>query len=264
MNLLNTKILPEKLMKEYGVTNVFQLETVKQKAKETKKRIHGDENWNNREKYKETMLNTTGYENGFQVPEIKDKIKTTMLKNHCVEYYSQTEEFKEKIEETIIKKYETKENFYKERYEKYKNTCLNTYGCENYFQYGEFVKSNFTEELIEKRKDSMVKNGHWNYDYENKLEELKYFTKKVRSLTKKVYRKYKKIINPNDLKISRTDYNLDHKRSIYDSFYDGLTPEQCANINNLIIISALENHTKNKKSSITKEELLFLIENNKM
>ena len=110
----------------------------------------------------------------------------------------------------------------------------------------------------------MVKEGHWNYDYENKLEELKYFTKKVRSLTKKTYRKYKEIINPNDLKISKNDYNLDHKRSIYDCFYDGLTPEQCANINNLIIISAHENYTKNKKSSITKEELLFLIENNKM
>lgn len=209
-------------------------------------------------------MKNIGYNNVFQIPEVKEQIKETNKEKYGTEYISQSEYYKDKFENKIIEKYGNLENYYKQKYDTYKQTCLIRYNCENYFQYEEFIKSNFTDELIKKRKDSMIENGHWNFDYEKHLEELKNYTKKVRSLTRKVYRKYKNIINPNNLKISRTEYNLDHKRSIYDCFYDSLTPEQCANINNLIIITSHENHTKNKKSSITKEELLFLIENNKM
>lgn len=70
------------------------------------------------------MIENTGFENGFQIPEIKEKIKNTMLEKYGVEYYTKTEEFKEKYNETIIEKYGSIENYHKQKYENYKKHVL--------------------------------------------------------------------------------------------------------------------------------------------
>ena len=45
-----------------------------EKARKTKLERYGDENWSNREKYKQTMKELTGYENAFQLPEVRERI----------------------------------------------------------------------------------------------------------------------------------------------------------------------------------------------
>lgn len=45
-----------------------------EKAKKTKLEKYGDEYWSNREKYKKTMKESTGYENSYQLPWIRERI----------------------------------------------------------------------------------------------------------------------------------------------------------------------------------------------
>ena len=74
------------LLDNYGVLNVFQLETVKSKSKQT-----------NLEKY--------GHEHPTQSKQIKEKVKQTNLNRHGVEYIFKNKTFIDKREETNLKKY---------------------------------------------------------------------------------------------------------------------------------------------------------------
>lgn len=78
-------------------------------------------------------------------------------------------------------------------------------------------------------------------------------------LTRKIYRKYKNLINPNNLPISKTEYQIDRIRSVIDCFIDGFSPEECANYKNSQIISAHDNYVKNRDSQFTKDELISIL-----
>lgn len=96
-------------MIKYGVKNVFQLETTKQKAKKTCIKNCGHEYHNQsnigKENRRKTNLLKYGVENVFQSSEIKDKIKSTMSKKYGVEHPMQSEEIKQKIVDNCIDKY---------------------------------------------------------------------------------------------------------------------------------------------------------------
>jgi hypothetical protein len=78
----------------------------------------------------------------------------------------------------------------------------------------------------------------------------------VTQITEKNYKKYKKIINPNNLPRKRGKYHLDHKYSIYNGFINNILPSIIGSYKNLTILSENENLKKGKKSSITLEELI--------
>lgn len=102
----------------YGVDNCFQSNDKMDKAKQTKLKLHGDENWNNREQAKQTCKERYGYEIPCQVPEFKEKMKQSCLKNFGYENYYQTPECRQKMYDAIIAKNGTvgskKENLLKE------------------------------------------------------------------------------------------------------------------------------------------------------
>ena len=75
----------------------------------------------------------------------------------------------------------------------------------------------------------------------------------VRSLTEKTYEEHKNIIDPNNLR--SIDYCLDHKYSIYQGFKDCIPVNIMSSVNNLEMLSRLENSRKNYNCSITKEDL---------
>jgi predicted nucleic acid-binding Zn-ribbon protein len=72
------------------------------------------------------------------------------------------------------------------------------------------------------------------------MEGFKAYTKRVRVLTEQNYRSHKEIINPHDLPRGRSGqegaYHVDHIKSIYRSFHDGDSPEECAAVKNLRIV----------------------------
>ena len=92
---------------------------------------------------------------------------------------------------------------------------------------------------------------------EDLLEYMNY-AKKVRSLTKITYRRYKDIINPNNYKIGKYLYHIDHKYSIFEGFKNNIPPEILSAKENLEPILGSENCSKQSKCSITKNELYNL------
>lgn len=53
---IGLKRYKDSIMKKYGVENPFQRECVKEKLRKTKLERYGDENYNNTEKLKRTLL----------------------------------------------------------------------------------------------------------------------------------------------------------------------------------------------------------------
>ena len=76
-------------LKIWGCTCTLHNPKIIKKVKETKYKLHGDENYNNHEKARETLLNTTGYDNVAKIPEIRKNISKA-LKNRNLEEKEQT------------------------------------------------------------------------------------------------------------------------------------------------------------------------------
>lgn len=84
---------------------------------------------------------------------------------------------------------------------------------------------------------------------------LEKYIKIVRLFSKKEYKKYQLIINPKNLKISKKDYHIDHKFSIYEGFFNNVEPKIISCYGNLEVIPAKDNLSKQTKCSITIIEL---------
>ncbi len=105
----------------------------------------------------------------------------------------------------------------------------------------------------ERIKKTRIKNGYWLSDRE--FSEFEIYRKITDKLSGKNYRKYKKIINPENLPRGRGKYHLDHKFSVLEGFNNNIPPFIISNINNLQMLTEHDNISKGNKCSITLEEL---------
>jgi hypothetical protein len=85
----------------------------------------------------------------------------------------------------------------------------------------------------------------------------------VMTETQKTYRKFKKEINPFNLKRGIRNYHIDHKLSIHDGFKLNIPPKIIGSKYNLEMLTYSENTSKGKKSVLNSEELINKFENNK-
>jgi len=76
----------------------------------------------------------------------------------------------------------------------------------------------------------------------------------VRYYSELSFKKHYVEINPNEYERGK-DYHLDHKYSIYEGFLNNISPKLVGHYQNLEVISSNENLKKNKKCSITINEL---------
>lgn len=182
----------KKAVKEkFGVDNVFQLEFIKDKSKETKREKYGDENYNNfekqvktiREKYGEeafknrskksfeTIREKYGVEHPLQLPEFLDKMKQTNLERHGVENVSQKEDFKRKRTDTMIDKFGVENaSQNNEVKKKKKTTSLKNFGVEHHLKDVEmFQKHQKARFNIQSYKDTGI---FYNGSYEKYFLEL--------------------------------------------------------------------------------------------
>lgn len=71
------------------------------------------------------------------------------------------------------------------------------------------------------------------------------YNSRVRSLTMQTYRRHKDILNPDDLPrgVCGTDgaYQIDHIKSVRECFDEGVSPQECAALNNLELVTWQEN-----------------------
>jgi hypothetical protein len=100
-----TKEYKEKIFDKFGVENIFQLEEIKDKVKNTNTKKYGVEypmqNEEILNKAKSTMIEKHGYDNPLKVEEFKNKIKETNLERYGVEYPLQNEFVKNKVKKKI-------------------------------------------------------------------------------------------------------------------------------------------------------------------
>ena len=171
------KVKDSNIMK-YGVLNTSQLESVKEKTRQTCFKKYGVshplKNESVKNKLKNTNIEKYGNNCAMNSIEIKEKIKENNIKKYGVEYYTQTDEFKEKYKETSLKKYGVDHPFKSEIVkEKIKNTFLNKYGINHnmksklgYETYKKSIIEKYNVDNISKNdlikskiKESLYKNG---------------------------------------------------------------------------------------------------------
>ena len=124
-----------KMFEHYGVKNPFQLDSVKEKIKQTNLEKYGVEYVQQsdfvKQKIKTTCINKYGVDNPAKTKQAKDKMKNTCMERYGVEYSFQSENNKEKSKQTWIEKYGVdnplKSDIIKE---KIKQTKLEKYGVE--------------------------------------------------------------------------------------------------------------------------------------
>ena len=66
----------EHIKEKYNVENTYQLESSIEKSKQTKLERYGNENYNNSNQQKQTMIDKYGVKCGYNLPEIQEKIKS--------------------------------------------------------------------------------------------------------------------------------------------------------------------------------------------
>jgi hypothetical protein len=168
-NICRSCLQKESNLKKFGVENIFQLDSIKEKSRQTKLEKYGNENYNNEEKNKQTKLEKYGnpfYNN-------RDKVKQTCQKKYGVDYNLQDASIRKRIKATCIQKYggvccgsdeikkkaeKTKELLYGNKgytnREKAKSTMLKRYGVASSFQF-ESTKEKLKE--LRKNNDYYVK-----------------------------------------------------------------------------------------------------------
>lgn len=98
------------------------------------------------------------------------------------------------------------------------------------------------------------------FDQINKFEK---YSRKVRSLTRFVFNKNKSLIDIDGLKsLYPSDYHIDHIYSISDGFLNNIDPKIISSVNNLRVITKVENLKKGRNSNLTLEKLLELYNKN--
>lgn len=168
----------EAVKEKFGVDNVFQLESIKEKSKETKLEKYGDEFYCNREQQNKTLyekygvnyfteLNSKltnkfqkdyGVDYPLQLQEFLEKRKQTNLERHGVENVSQKEEFKRKRTETMIELYGVENVSQNEDIkQKKKDTSMENFGVTHHLKDGKLFQKHFkAQHKIKPYKDSGI------------------------------------------------------------------------------------------------------------
>jgi len=132
---------------KFGVENVFQLEGVKEKLKQTKLEKYGNENYNNPEKMLETKGEKYGENWG---KEWYKNMSNEMKKNFGVSHTLQSKIFLDKLNISNLKKYGVKWNMQNKNVrENFNKSIKEKYGVDNISQ---------LESIKEKKKDTSLKN----------------------------------------------------------------------------------------------------------
>jgi hypothetical protein len=210
----NKKIRIEKslnsLKEKFGTENIFELDFIKNKSKQTKIEKYGDENYNNLDKSKQTKKEKYGDENYNNLDKSKKtkkekygdenynnriKAKETMNKDYGVNHAMMLVKYQEKQKKTLFKNYGVLHPLQnKEILNKFQNTNLNVYGFKNPSQNHKIIEKikqtyydNFDDtiifdkmetmeiELISKYEGLRVGNVYNEYEFRCKKCNHKYF-----------------------------------------------------------------------------------------
>lgn len=144
----------ENNLKKYGVENVSQLRSIKDKKKETCLKHFGVEcSWQSsvvKEKIKKTNIERFGTDNPAKSDEIKQKIEKTNIERYGTKCTLNNDDVRKKAKETCIKHYGVEYSLSSEEVQnKAKKTVEQKYGVSNVGQ-NEEIKAKIKDTLIER------------------------------------------------------------------------------------------------------------------
>jgi len=185
-----------------------------------------------------------------QSPELKKKMKSTMIQKYGVEHSFHSDTIKQKALNTWIKKYGVDNPFKSSNIkEKIKQVLKDRYGVDNSVNVNPEIRVN-------KGIKTKIERG-WIIP-EEFLSDYQIYRKKVKRLTETTYKRYKNIINPNNLERvtnGKNGFQLDHKYSIIEGFLNNVEPEIISHHLNLQMIEWSSNRAKSKRCDIDLEHL---------
>ena len=142
-NIIKSKEMINKSKSDGKIKAYLEKPEIKNKIKQTKLERYGNENYNNREKFKETLNN-----NPQIVEHMIDNIKQTFLKNYGTEIPMQLESVKNKFKQTCLEKYGVENPYQSEEVkEKIKQILIENYGVDNISK-SDIWKNKFKEKSL--------------------------------------------------------------------------------------------------------------------
>ena len=225
-------------LKKYGVENVMQLLSVKNKMLETQKEVYGDIKILDKTYINNILINKYGSLKNYY-SYINDKKKKSNIDKYGVDNVMKYEPIKEKAIQTL----------------------LNRYGVENPMLVDKFIKKSTENQLKTKIKRNTIIS-------DDKLSDFQKYKKIIRRL---IY-KYKQTLFENwngydyydneyikdNLNLYHTHKNyptIDHKVSVYNGFIENIEPHIIGDISNLCITKRCINSSKHIKNSYSKKEI---------
>ena len=136
-----------------------------EKVRQTRLLHYGDENFNNREKAKETIKELYGVGNAMALGQFKEKMCETIKERYGVDNVSKSEKIKQKKEQTCLQNYGVKYPGQSEELkQKIKETSIKRYGVTSYL--GSKLNRKFLmenkQEIDKKRHDTQKRNKTFN------------------------------------------------------------------------------------------------------
>lgn len=209
------------MLEKYGVVNGFQIKDIKEKSNNTKLKLYGDENYNNREKSIETCIIKYGVENPNQNSEIKNKSNNTCLKKYGFKTSSKNEYVKEKTKNTNLKIWNSTCTLHSEKQiDKIKQIFIDKYVVDNPMKNLEiFLKAQKTGLKRKFFKESeLLYQGTYEFDFLNKYYD-KINIENGKSI--KIIYKDKKTMYHSDFFISEKNLIVEIKSSYwYNKYYN--------------------------------------------
>ena len=239
------KKLTETNFEKYGVAYTFQSDVVREKSIQTIKEKYGDE-----------------YINVFQVPSIIEKRSASMFNSYGCLYTMESPELSKKALDTKHQKDENGLDSYERRSETQKND-IDENGLNFYDRIVKRLREdvdenglNFYDRNLIKSRKTNIANKFWIADED--LPDFKHYCRKVNAVTK--LQPIESLINFHLRGNANVPgaYHLDHRYSKFEGFRNNIPPYIIGHICNLEMIMARNNLSKNRKCSITQEELFEL------
>ena len=123
-----------------------------------------------------------------------------------------------------------------------------------YAKYGKLTLNDFhTPEMFELRRQKLVEAGL--VTPLELLDDWELFKREVRNTTERVFRKYKTLLDPNNLRGQY--YELDHIIPIFSGFIKGMSVDDLVDVRNLRIIETNHNRSRMKNLTDREFEMIF-------
>jgi very-short-patch-repair endonuclease len=104
-NNCKSETISDSNLLKYGVKSTLQLDSVKEKCKNTMIEKYGVDHYSKTDEFKNLSVEKYGVKSTLELNYVKEKSKKTMNERYGVDYYSKCDNFKEQINNTCTEKY---------------------------------------------------------------------------------------------------------------------------------------------------------------